>query len=145
MIYIESPASTDQKRDNHQKTESNAAFRFYGRHLLLNFTHCNIDLNDVARIRGDLVQAVAAVGATIISEMVHQFEPQGVSVILMLAESHASVHTYPEHGSCFLDIFTCGESLVVERFQESLVAAWQPAQVISQLIERRDRVVDNSP
>src|ERR1051326_4355923 len=95
-------------------------FEFYGRHLLLDFSGCRIDLNDLERIKTDMLKAVAAVGATVVSALEHRFAPQGVSVLLMLSESHASVHTYPEHDSCFLDIFTCGRDLPVELFGEVL-------------------------
>ena len=49
-------------------------------------------------------------GATLCEVMSHRFAPQGVTVLAMLAESHASVHTYPELGTVFVDVFTCGET-----------------------------------
>lgn len=110
---------------------------FYGRHLLINFTGCQADLDDLAGVRADMVRAVGAVGATIVAELAHKFDPQGVSVILMLAESHASVHTYPEYRSCFLDIFTCGRQLDVEQFGRALAELWRPERVDTQLVERR--------
>ena len=113
-----------------------SAFVCYGCHLLLNFSQCQVDLNNLEQIKHDLMVAVDAVGATIVAHLSHRFTPQGVSVILMLSESHASVHTYPEHGSCFLDIFTCGSNLQVEKFGEVLQRLWLPQRVSRQLIER---------
>jgi S-adenosylmethionine decarboxylase len=113
-------------------------FDFYGRHLLLNFSGCEADLNDLERIRHDMIDAVNAIGATILSHMEHQFDPMGVTVVLMLSESHASVHTYPEHRACFLDVFTCGETIIVEPFGELLEERWKPRYVTKQKQERLD-------
>ena len=53
--------------------------------------------------------AVQNVGATVLQTHIEQFEPQGATVVLVLAESHASLHTYPEHGVYMADVFTCGD------------------------------------
>ncbi|MBE9030251.1 adenosylmethionine decarboxylase [filamentous cyanobacterium LEGE 11480] len=113
-------------------------FDFYGRHLLLNFSGCEADLNDLERIRQDMMDAVNHIGATILSHMEHQFDPMGVSVVLMLSESHASVHTYPEHKACFLDVFTCGHTIDVKPFGELLEERWQPRWASTQMYERLD-------
>ena len=113
-------------------------YDFYGRHLLLNFSGCEADMNNMEMIRQDLVDAVNAVGATILSHLEHQFTPTGVSVVLLLSESHASIHTYPEQQACFLDIFTCGDTIFVEPFGEILQERWKPRWVSKQMHERCD-------
>lgn len=115
-------------------------FDFYGRHLLLNFSGCEADMDDLEQIERDMVRAVSAVGATIVADLKHKFEPCGVSVILMLSESHASIHTYPEYRACFLDIFTCGDLDVVP-FGEVLEKLWRPKWVSKQLHERFDPAI----
>ena len=115
-------------------------FDFYGRHLLLNFSGCEADLDNLEAIERDMIAAVNAVGATILAHLAHKFDPCGVSVILMLSESHASIHSYPEYNSCFLDIFTCGD-LRVEPFGELLEQLWRPKWVSKQLHERFDPVI----
>jgi len=55
-----------------------------------------------------LPDACRAAGATVLGARFHQFEPDGVTGIVLLAESHASVHTWPEAGLVTLDVFTCG-------------------------------------
>ena len=55
-----------------------------------------------------LPDACRAAGATVLGARFHQFEPEGVTGIVLLAESHASVHTWPEAGLVTLDVFTCG-------------------------------------
>jgi S-adenosylmethionine decarboxylase len=119
-------------------------FDFYGRHLLLNFSGCEADLNDLERIRQDMIDAVNHIGATILSHMEHQFDPMGVSVVLMLSESHASVHTYPEHKACFLDVFTCGHTIFVEPFGDLLEERWKPRWSSKQMYERLDPTGHNA-
>ncbi len=117
-------------------------FEFYGRHLLLNFSGCTVDLNDVEDIRRDMSRAVEVIGATILSVVEHKFDPEGLSLVMLLAESHASVHTYPEHKACFLDIFTCGSTIRVNPFGEILADLWKPTNVSRQIHERFDPKFD---
>lgn len=116
-------------------------FDFYGRHLLLNFSGCEADLDNLEQIKCDMFRAVNSVGATILAHLEHKFDPHGVSVVLMLSESHASVHTYPEYNACFLDIFTCGDQIRVEPFGEILEKLWRPRWVNKQLHERFDPII----
>ncbi|GAB5536967.1 MAG: adenosylmethionine decarboxylase [Rubricoccaceae bacterium] len=70
-----------------------------------------------------LPDACRAAGATVLGSRFHQFEPDGVTGIVLLAESHASVHTWPEAGLATLDVFTCGSMdtvAVVDRIREAL-------------------------
>ncbi len=81
-----------------------------GKHLIVELYGCDFDLiNDVARIEKILVEAVAISKATIVQPVFHQFSPHGVSGVIVIAESHFTIHTWPEYGYCALDIFTCGE------------------------------------
>ena len=117
------------------KTES-PEFSFSGKHLMLSFLGCKVDLNDLGIIRRDMMTAIQAVGASVMAEAESQFSPHGVSIVFLLAESHASIHTYPEHNACFLDIFTCGRTLRIEAFGETLQHLWRPEHVSIELKER---------
>ncbi|MBD5785668.1 S-adenosylmethionine decarboxylase [Cellulosimicrobium terreum] len=64
-------------------------------------------LDDDATVRGCLDAIVAGSGLTRLGEVSHRFEPQGTSVVLLLAESHLAVHTWPEHGSAYVTLTTC--------------------------------------
>ncbi|GAB4208622.1 MAG: hypothetical protein OHK0022_38430 [Roseiflexaceae bacterium] len=66
----------------------------------------------------------------------HRFEPHGVTALALLAESHASLHTSPEHGTAFWDCFTCGPNCAPEHSADVLIAALHPALVQQQLVER---------
>lgn len=83
-----------------------------GKHYIVELTECNpakISKADV--VEKTLVGAVEAAGATYISHEVFQFTPIGVSGIVLIAESHFSLHTWPERQYVALDIFTCGEQM----------------------------------
>ena len=80
--------------------------------LLLELRECNaVLLNDLDYVRETIIKAADAVGATIVGESFHRFEPQGVTGVLAIAESHISVHTWPEYGYAAADIFTCSSSI----------------------------------
>ena len=93
-----------------------------GLHLLLDLRECNPKLlDDLDYIREAMLQAAHGVGAHIIGESFHQFTPQGVTGVLAIAESHISIHTWPEHGYAAADIFTCGSSFLPRKAAEILV------------------------
>lgn len=82
-----------------------------GLHLLLELKECNPQLLDnLDYVRNALFGAAEGVGAHVIGESFHQFTPQGVTGILSIAESHISIHTWPEYSYAAADIFTCGSS-----------------------------------
>ena len=81
-----------------------------GKHYLLNLYGCEFALLDNAEFLIDLLEnAASASGATVIQTIFKRFEPQGVTVLTLLSESHISIHTWPEKGEAAVDIFTCGE------------------------------------
>ncbi|MDD5497620.1 MAG: adenosylmethionine decarboxylase [Atribacterota bacterium] len=85
---------------------------YLGNHLLVELYNCDSDkLNDLKRVEWVLGEAVRISGATALKASFHQFEPQGVSGVIIIAESHFTIHTWPEYGYAALDIFTCGESI----------------------------------
>ena len=82
-----------------------------GLHLLLELKDCNPALlNDLDYIRESMHLTALKVGAHVVGESFHHFSPQGVTGILAIAESHISIHTWPEYGYAAADIFACGSS-----------------------------------
>lgn len=89
---------------------------FSGKHVLAELEDIEPRLlDDETFLRSTLASTLTDAGATVCEVIAHRFEPQGVTVLAMLAESHASVHTYPEIGAVFVDVFTCGERADPER------------------------------
>ena len=93
-----------------------------GLHLLLELKECNPQLlNDLDYIRKTLLDTAHDVGATVVGESFHRFSPQGVTGILAIAESHISIHTWPEYCYAAADIFACGASFQPKDAAEMLV------------------------
>ena len=93
-----------------------------GRHLLIELQDCDKEvLNDLSFIREAMLTAAVDCGATVMGESFHRFSPQGVSGVVVIAESHLSIHSWPEHGYAAIDIFTCGTTVVPEKAAEVLI------------------------
>ncbi len=99
----------------------------FGRHIVLDTWGVDFDLlNKVDKLKQYLVEAAEACGATVLSVQSKQFEPQGATVLVLLSESHLSIHTYPEKGFAALDCYTCGEHINPEVAIEYLVDILKP-------------------
>jgi len=80
-----------------------------GRHLIAEYYGCKAPLlNEVEQLRSVMIEAAEIVGATVLGHTFHGFSPQGASGTVVIAESHLSVHTWPERGYVAVDIYTCG-------------------------------------
>lgn len=102
--------------------------RYLGRHLLAELYGCDAAvLADEGRIAAAMLEAARACGATIVESVFHHFSPLGVSGVVIIAESHLTIHTWPEHGYAAVDVFTCGVTIepleAVEFLQRELGAA----------------------
>jgi S-adenosylmethionine decarboxylase len=81
-----------------------------GKHYLLNLYGCSFDLLNDENFLIHLIESAAKLsGATVIQTISKKFEPQGVTCISLLSESHLSAHTWPEKGKALFDCFTCGD------------------------------------
>lgn len=93
-----------------------------GKHLLMELEGCDRSvLNDVDALREALLTAANLAGATVLGDSFHRFSPHGISGVVVIAESHLFVHTWPEYGYAAADIFTCGTSVQPEVAAEKLV------------------------
>lgn len=107
------------------------------KHILAEFRGCPVTkLNDLTFIEASMRAAAEEARATVVSSSFHQFGPQGVSGVLVLAESHLSVHTWPEHNYAATDIYVCGDTCLPELAQASLARAFEAAQSELMTIER---------
>lgn len=83
-----------------------------GRHLLAEFYDCEPNiLNNVRLIEQAMTDAALEAKATIVQKNFHHFSPYGVSGVVVIAESHLAIHTWPEYGYAAIDLFTCGDSV----------------------------------
>ena len=93
-----------------------------GRHLLLELKNCNSGvLNDLSFLKEALLAAAKGSGATVLGVDFHTFNPQGVSGVVIIAESHMSIHTWPEYDYAAVDVFTCGKTVQPEKAAEIMI------------------------
>lgn len=86
-----------------------------GHHILLELHDCNDALlNDVQHIKKIMRQAAHKAKATIVTEHFHHFSPYGVSGVVIIQESHLTIHTWPEYGYAAIDVFTCNSNLALQ-------------------------------
>ena len=94
-----------------------------GRHLVVDYWGCEAAvLADLAGIEATMRAAADAAGAHVVGSVFHRFSPTGVSGVLVIAESHLSIHTWPDEGYAACDFYTCGDCRPM-RAHEVLVAA----------------------
>jgi len=83
-----------------------------GRHIIAELYECDSELiNDVSLVERAMLDAADKAGATVINSTFHHFSPFGVSGVIVIQESHFSIHCWPEYGYASIDIYTCGETV----------------------------------
>lgn len=93
-----------------------------GRHLLVELYDCDKEaLNDVSYLRQAMLDAAIECGAVVLGDSFHRFSPQGVSGVVIIAESHLSIHTWPEYGYAAVDVFTCGTTVQPDKAAKVLI------------------------
>lgn len=110
---------------------------FTGTHVLAELEGVDPQLLDDERfLREVMHNALERSDATVCQMIAERFDPQGVTVLALLSESHASLHTYPEDGSIFIDVFTCGHTAKPEKAVSLLSDALKPTGQNVQSIRR---------
>ena len=108
-----------------------------GQHLLVEYYNCNPEiLDDVAGIEKHMNDAALACGATIVQSTFHRFQPWGVSGVVVIAESHLAIHTWPEYGYASVDLYTCGEEIQPDAAYHFLKEALQAELTETQFLKR---------
>ena len=116
----------DDQKLNHQS-----------KHLLLELYRCDREkLNDESFLRCILNRAAKLANATVLNLISNKFEPQGVTAIALLAESHISIHTWPESNYSAVDIFTCGRNMLPELASQYLIEALKAEEHFLRVIDR---------
>lgn len=117
-----------------------------GRQILVEYYHCDSEvLNDRDSIAAAMVKAADLAGATVVEEVFHIFNPHGISGVVVIAESHLSIHTWPEYGYAAVDLFTCGDEIKPEIAFEHLKNALGAASVSVMELKRGVLEVQDRP
>jgi len=112
-------------------------FIYQSKHLLLELYGCDCEkLNDESFLRCILNRASKLANATVLNLISNKFEPQGVTAIALLAESHISIHTWPESNYSAVDIFTCGKNMMPELASQYLIESLMAKEHTLRVIER---------
>ena len=107
------------------------------KHLLLELYRCDYEkLNDESFLRCSLNRASKLANATVLNLISNKFEPQGVTAIALLSESHISIHTWPESNYSAIDIFTCGQNMLPELASQYLIEAFNAEEHFMRAIKR---------
>ncbi len=108
----------------------------FGKHYLVEFINCDVEkLKFAGDVKNALLQAAKDSKAVILNYFFHQFEPEGVTGIILIAESHFSIHTWPQDCYAAFDVFTCG-SMDAERAIETLKNSLGAREVKVNLVRR---------
>lgn len=112
-------------------------YKTIGQHVMTDAWGIDYDLlNDIDFLIEHMEKAAEMIGATILTTEGWKFEPAGVTVVVILSESHLSIHTYPEKGFAALDGYTCGERIDPEPGIQYLLSLLHPAVSYSQKVIR---------
>jgi S-adenosylmethionine decarboxylase len=110
-----------------------------GRHLTIDMYGCSFDnLNNLEFIKEAMFTAISESDMTLLNFTYHKFEPQGLTALALLAESHMSVHTYPEKGYAAIDVFTCGDTSRPDHAAKVLRRFLKPEKIKITNIKRGD-------
>lgn len=133
FLFIVSTAVADEEK-----------YHFSGRHFIGSYLECSEEvLNNNALLKKAMLEAIEASGATLLDMTDFEFSPAGFTMIALLSESHASIHTYPEHRACFVDLFTCGTRCSAEAFDAVLRKALSPERVNARILLRDEESRDS--
>lgn len=109
----------------------------YGRHIAVDLWGVEFEvLNDADYLREIMVEAANKSQATVLSVSYKQFEPNGCTILILLAESHLSIHTYPEKEFAALDCYTCGMTVDPKIAIDHLIELLKPKKVYSKIFIR---------
>ncbi len=110
-----------------------------GKHIILEMKGCCKDtINDVNAVRDILMRATEAMRATLVDVVCHRFSPYGVTGVAILAESHISVHTWPEYGYVAVDIFICGNTVDPESAASYVIQSFHAKKTSALELKRGD-------
>ena len=121
--------------------------RVLGRHMLVELYECDKNvLNNQDLIQKSMEEAAVKSNATVVNSIFHQFNPHGVSGVVVIAESHLAIHTWPEYNYAAVDLFTCGTSvnprIAFEILKDRLGAAHFTTRELNRGLEDKDNSSD---
>ena len=112
-----------------------------GRHAIANIYNCKIDdMDNVEKIKEIIMEAANETKLHIVDSIFHKFSPIGISGVLILSESHLTIHTWPEYNFIAIDVFTCGTSFNPERTCEIIAKKFKSDTYDIKEIKRGEKI-----
>ena len=105
--------------------------------LVVDAYDCACDLGDVAMLEVAARRSVESVGATVVKVSYHAFQPHGLTLVLILQESHFILSTWPEHGMCIVNVFLCNTQMDAEHVWKEFSKALKPGEVETKKVVHR--------
>ena len=111
--------------------------RVLGTHLLIELYECDAAFLDrLEAVQTAMEQAARFAGATVVESVFHRFSPHGISGVVVIAESHLTVHSWPEYRYPALDVFTCGDKEIPRKIKDQLEQAFGAARCSTTWLRR---------
>lgn len=127
--------NTKTKRSIKWVIDKKNQFKHAGIHLIAEFWHGKIIENE-KELKEILTEAVKRANCIPLKTIIHKFEPQGITGVVLLAESHIAFHSWPEYDYVAIDIFTCGDRAIPEKALDYLSTVLNPKKVEIRNINR---------
>lgn len=109
-----------------------------GIHYLIDLKGCNPELLSNKELLAEAMESAASTaGATIVETLIHQFNPHGLSGVVVIAESHLAIHTWPEHNYAAIDVFTCGNADIAHNIYLNIKQTFAPEHCNFTRLERK--------
>ncbi len=128
-----------------EKSEA-PGYEFKGQHFLASYCDCDHEaLVDLKALEQAMLSSAEKSGATVLKSASWEFLPEnGFTMVILISESHASIHTYPEFNACFVDLFTCGEKCSSEYFDQALRSYLHPKSVNGRTLIRTTEITEKT-
>lgn len=108
-----------------------------GRHIIAELSYCSPEvISNIDKVQDIMVKAAKVANAEVREVVFHKFNPQGVSGVVVIAESHLSIHTWPEYGYAAIDIYTCGSNTDPERACDFIAGYFGAGKVVTTKMDR---------
>ncbi|MDC2866148.1 adenosylmethionine decarboxylase [Bacillus sp. BP-3] len=109
----------------------------FGRHILVDLWEVDaVFLDDQPFLQKHLITAANICGATVLSVDARTFQPSGTTILILLSESHISIHTYPEKGFAAIDCYTCGTKADPQKAIDYVISILKPKQLYTKRFTR---------
>ena len=116
-----------------------------GTHWLVDFSSCQTIPSEPDQLQEIMEDAARRCKATVVCSTFHRFEPQGLSGVVVIGESHLAVHTWPEHASVCVDLFTCSDQMDAEPGIEYLTEMFAARETNTRIVARGKPAHPSSP